>query len=219
MIHHRWPSPLLFSSLIPSVFVLIGCGGNVIVDGVAAGSGATGGAGAASGTASSTGSTPSTGSSSSTGAGAGPPIACSAKTGCSADQFCDYKDNYCGVQDGTGVCTPRPASCAPSPEPACGCDGKVHPGPCDTESSGVDVSVIQCPPPPGMFQCGFLFCTMATQYCEHLIVDQSSSGEIDSCKPFPPCGPTCDCLFAETCVKACSGESDDGIDGDCHPGG
>ncbi len=77
-------------------------------------------------------------------ADAGPPT-CGGRAGreCPARFFCDYPDRFCGGDDSTGACRPRPSDC---PEPGgvtvCGCDGRDHIGECAANFSGVDVAFI-----------------------------------------------------------------------------
>lgn len=61
---------------------------------------------------------------------------------CLATEYCDYPDgSFCGGDDSTGVCTPRPSDC---PEPGgvtiCGCDGREYIGECAAYLAGTDVS-------------------------------------------------------------------------------
>lgn len=64
--------------------------------------------------------------------------------GCLAYEYCDYPDgSFCGGDDSTGECTPRPPDC---PEPGgvtvCGCDRNEYIGECSAYFAGVDVARI-----------------------------------------------------------------------------
>lgn len=66
------------------------------------------------------------------------------RDGCLASEYCDYPDgSYCGGDDSSGTCTPRPTDC---PEPGgvtvCGCDGNEYIGECSAYLAGTDVSRI-----------------------------------------------------------------------------
>ncbi len=64
-----------------------------------------------------------------------------AGTACLPAEYCDYPDgSFCGGDDSTGVCTPRPMGC---PEPGgvteCGCDGREYAGECAAYLTGTDI--------------------------------------------------------------------------------
>ena len=70
---------------------------------------------------------------------------------CGPSEFCDYPDgSFCGGDDSTGVCTPRPTDCPePGGVPTCGCDGVTYIGECSAYFSGTDVAHTgECAPTP-----------------------------------------------------------------------
>ncbi len=73
----------------------------------------------------------------------GAPRACGGFPGapCGPNEICDYPDgSYCGGDDSTGVCIPRPDSCPePTCRPVCGCDGNTYCGDCEAHAAGTDV--------------------------------------------------------------------------------
>ncbi len=63
---------------------------------------------------------------------------------CGPTEYCDFPDgSFCGGDDSTGVCVPRPTEC---PEPGgvtvCGCDGNEYLGECSANFAGIDVEAI-----------------------------------------------------------------------------
>jgi hypothetical protein len=60
---------------------------------------------------------------------------------CGADAFCRYDDGgFCGGSDASGVCLPRPDTCAEDCSEVCGCDGQIYCNACQAQMAGVDVS-------------------------------------------------------------------------------
>lgn len=61
---------------------------------------------------------------------------------CAANEYCDFPDgSFCGGDDSTGVCTPRPTDCPePGGIPVCGCDGTEYLGECSAYLAGSDVA-------------------------------------------------------------------------------
>lgn len=61
--------------------------------------------------------------------------------GCLATEYCDYPDgSFCGGDDSTGVCTPRPTECPdPGGVPVCGCDGNEYLAECSAYLVGTDI--------------------------------------------------------------------------------
>jgi hypothetical protein len=174
---------------------------------------ATTGTSTASSTASGTGST------SSTGGG----TMCGGFTGalCAADEFCDYGDDRCGVADGGGTCTKRPAGCGKNLQPTCACDGMMYDNPCLANAAGFDANDNGCPAPMGAFTCGSHFCTLGSQYCQHTTSDVGGQPDSYSCNPLPAdCGamPSCACLSAVPCAMMCVMTMDGGLMVNC-PGG
>lgn len=60
---------------------------------------------------------------------------------CASTEYCDYgpAPSYCGGDDGTGTCKPRPTSCIPADGIFCGCDGKVYESPCAAAKAGTGI--------------------------------------------------------------------------------
>lgn len=60
---------------------------------------------------------------------------------CGSGEYCDWGalPNWCGGDDGTGTCKPRPTSCEPADGIFCGCDGKVYESTCAAALAGVGV--------------------------------------------------------------------------------
>lgn len=65
---------------------------------------------------------------------------------CAADEWCDFPDgSFCGGDDSTGICRPRPDGCDLVYDPVCGCDGMTHGNACGANMAGTDVqSVGEC---------------------------------------------------------------------------
>jgi hypothetical protein len=158
------------------------------------------------------------------GAGGSAGTPCGGFTGatCPPDQYCDFPDNLCGAADGSGVCTPKPTGCSDIYQPTCGCDGQVHPSPCDAASAGSDQNDLGgCMPPPGMFACGSQFCMLGSYYCEMDTSDVGSTPSTFACKPVPDaCGgtPSCECLAGVACGWSCAMKSDGGLEVTCGGG-
>src|SRR5258706_9388863 len=134
------------------------CGGTVV-----------GGQGDA-GLAASGGAWPTTGSGGTGQGGSGPGgnVSCGARLGdtCTAREFCDFPNDMCGAEDGTGTCRPIPEECPLLYQPTCGCDGKVHGNACETGFARTDVSNLGCAAPPDLFSCGPRFCSKGREYCQ-----------------------------------------------------
>ena len=158
--------------------------------------------------------------------GGGSGRACGGKIGqpCEADEFCDFSDNGCGFNDGTGVCRTRPAGCPDLFAPTCGCDGRTHGNECDANAAGVDVNASGgCPLEAGRFACGFRQCDVAGQYCQRATSDVGGEPDGFACIPIPGSCPslaTCGCLQAanEPCADICEGQGASGLTVTC-PGG
>jgi hypothetical protein len=67
---------------------------------------------------------------------------CGGKSGfeCAPEELCDYPDDSCGFDDGTGVCVERPVDCPADCPGVCGCDQKFYCNECTAQGSGVDVT-------------------------------------------------------------------------------
>lgn len=133
---------------------------------------------------------------------------------CPADEFCDFGNDQCGGDDGTGICTKRPTACDTVYQPACGCDGTVYGNACSAQAAGFDVSNLGgCKPPPSTFACGAGFCTLGAEYCEEILSDVGGYPSTYQCQPLPgSCGGTslCACLSMIAC-GTCSETPDGGL--------
>jgi hypothetical protein len=60
---------------------------------------------------------------------------------CASDQYCDWGKipSFCGGDDATGTCKPRPTYCEPVDGVYCGCDGKTYESPCAAGMAGTGV--------------------------------------------------------------------------------
>ncbi|MFT3769892.1 MAG: hypothetical protein QM820_31055 [Minicystis sp.] len=135
---------------------------------------------------------------------------------CPPDEYCDFGDNQCGGNDGTGICTKRPVGCPDNAQPVCGCDGQIHGNECDAQASGSDISILGgCKPPPGKFGCGAQFCALGTEYCERFNSDIGGEPPTFTCQPIPAfcAGPdaSCSCLTEVPCGSNCSTTGDGGL--------
>lgn len=190
---------------------------------VATTSGAGGSGGTTSGTTT-TSSTSSTTTSTTTGSGGAAGGLCGgfAGTPCPADEYCDFGDNRCGGNDGSGVCMKRPVGCDKNLAPTCGCDQNVYDNPCLANAAGVDNNDNGfCQAPMGMFGCGAGFCFLATDFCQVTGSDVGGEPDSFSCQPLPAdCAPTpsCACLDPGFCGGTCSATPDGGLKIFC-PGG
>jgi hypothetical protein len=118
---------------------------------------------------------------------------------CSDFTYCDFPDNRCNAElHGTCAAIPRGALCAISPAPVCGCDGQNHPGQCQAEQAGTDVSLIAtCTPPTGMFHCGWSYCRQGTEYCSARVGGAVTNPGSYACEPVPTAcngAPRCGCI-------------------------
>jgi hypothetical protein len=148
---------------------------------------------------------------------------CGGKAGgtCPATQYCDYAQNGCGFDDGTGICVDRPIGC-PDPvfQATCGCDGTVYGQPCDAYAAGTDLNAYgTCPVPPESFACGWTQCDRLSQYCRRTISDIGGEPDSFECIAMPPCPqPGCPCVVAEPCGNTCTGDLDTGVTVTCAGG-
>jgi hypothetical protein len=141
--------------------------------------------------------------------------------GCAEDQWCDSPVNECGEDPNPGECKPKPQGCDDIFLPVCGCDGKVYPNECEAQAAGVDVGEdVDCEPPEGLFQCGFIFCDPGSQFCVVQISDIGGFPDEYQCQPLPDdCEPIgCDCLSDPPCGFNCEPAEDGGFKTIC-PGG
>lgn len=141
--------------------------------------------------------------------------------GCSEDEWCDSPVNQCAEDPNPGECKARPTGCDDILLPVCGCDGKVYPNECEAQAVGVDVGEgVDCEPPEGLFQCGFIFCDPGSQFCVVQISDVGGFPDEYQCQPLPDnCEPaSCDCLKDTPCGFNCAPAEDGGFTTIC-PGG
>lgn len=156
--------------------------------------------------------------------GAGGDISCGGFAGdtCAPDEYCDFPDDLCGGDDGTGICVKRPDGCPNNYLPTCGCDGMVHGNPCDAAASGFDVSTLgNCEAPGGTFACGAGFCEIETSFCQHIISDVFEEPDEFTCKGLPAtCGapPSCACVDSVACAGSCKSTPEGGIVVSCGGG-
>lgn len=209
---HRSFATLLLAA---SAACTIACGESVDTGG----SGGSGGSGTTSTTTTATTTSSGTGGD---GGGIGDPCGGRAGIACPSNAYCDFPDDDCGADDGQGVCVVRPLDCSgPALTPACGCDGEVHASGCIGYLYGTDIAPASgCAKPAGTFECGSLFCDLATQYCQHSTDDTGGPGSF-YCNDLPAiCSPSadCACLANESCGSICDQGADGGLTVIC-PGG
>lgn len=162
------------------------------------GSGSTGGSGG-SGGASSSSSSASSGSGGSGGCGGGclDPGQCYESSECKANEYCLHDNCY-----PIGQCTPMPDAC--TPDPVCGCNGKIYADACTASADGQSgyLSYTECSDPPaGQFPCGTGYCTLASEYCR-----QGTDGAL-SCMALPAecaADPSCSCVIDKTTCGTCT---------------
>jgi hypothetical protein len=144
---------------------------------------------------------------------------------CAEGLYCEFQNNGCGFEDGTGTCEPRPTACPESPiaQPVCGCDGQVYDSECAAEVAGTDVDDYagNCTPPPQTFRCGHLFCSSMSEYCQIDLSDVVGWPNGYACLPTPGAcpdsGATCECVADQPCGTQCD-TSSGGVTVSC-PGG
>jgi hypothetical protein len=142
---------IVFGASFFSMVVLGACGSEVETptssssNGVGASSGAGGAGGAGGGTS---------------GTGGGESNACGGFIGksCGPAEWCDYRDEFCGGTDTSGVCKPRPRACPADCPGVCGCDGMFYCNACGAQAAGVDVSgLTSCTRREGAYSAQALF--------------------------------------------------------------
>lgn len=136
---------------------------------------------------------------------------CSDGAACGAGEYCDFADNRCGA-GAMGTCAKRPDACpAIVGKPVCGCDKKVHAGECVTYVDGTDLDATgACTKQPGTFTCGYLLCSLATDYCR--IEPHANGATSYACVALRCAGtPSCTCLASERCGDACTGDDKAGL--------
>jgi hypothetical protein len=193
---------------------LVACGSDVETN---AGNGGTTGAGGGSTTTTGAGGNTTT----STGTGGAATCGGIAGTLCAADEWCDYGNDYCGGEDGLGVCRTRPDVCSDG-SVVCGCDGKTYASACLAQMQGFDVNAFgTCDPPVETFPCGPTFCDESTQYCRRTTSDVGGTPDGFQCVPLPAgCNGkvSCACLANEICGSICEDDAGGGAMVTC-PGG
>lgn len=136
---------------------------------------------------------------------------CSASQPCVADMFCRYTDLRCGTVQSQGYCTPRTEKCETG-QSVCACSGKVVSDACAAYKAGLDVDVSDgCSVPADAFRCGYLFCDLASQFCQVHKSDKLGFADTFSCEAFPAgCGSTPSCQCLDSC-GTCEAGSDGGF--------
>jgi hypothetical protein len=148
------------------------------------------------------------GASGSAGTGGTKPLPlCDGGVVCPDDQYCDFYNDACLVENTIAECKPRPVDCASGGRPICACDGSTWESACFARKAGFDVADdLSCPPPSGYFGCGHLFCKVDEEYCAHM-PDPVGIADGWECYPMPSvCNgmPDCDCLSQAICGPDCS---------------
>ncbi|MCA9663878.1 MAG: hypothetical protein KC486_36470 [Myxococcales bacterium] len=146
------------------------------------------------------------------------------ENGCGDADYCDWKANSCGEsRSDKGTCELAPDGCDDVYMPVCGCDGQVHGNECEAHGAGTDVAAAGgCEAPEGYFPCGYMYCDVATSYCQVSLNDVVGEPDYYQCNPLPEaCGKeqVCDCLAEEPCFEfECSDDGNGGLTTTC-PGG
>jgi hypothetical protein len=160
--------------------------------------------------------------SSSTGESTGGEPSC--ENGCGDANYCDWTANSCGEnRSDKGTCETAPDGCDDVYMPVCGCDGQVHGNECEAHAAGSDVAAAGgCEAPEGYFPCGYMYCDVATSYCQVSLNDVVGEPDYYQCNPLPEaCGKEqiCDCLAEEPCFQfECADDGNGGLTTTC-PGG
>lgn len=134
---------------------------------------------------------------------------------CAATEYCDFANNSCGSGDQTGICRPRPEFCPlVAGPPTCGCNDMVYPNECIVSRDGAtDLNARgTCAIQAGKFACGYLQCSLDTQYCLREV--HASGADRFSCVGLPACAtqsPDCACLGHERCGDRCAGSASTGL--------
>jgi hypothetical protein len=116
-------------------------------------------------------------------------IGCRSSADCTANGFCDFPDDECGVQGVRGVCTSLPATCEPTGQGLCGCNGEFGVNQCELWQQRVDSMPhggCNFPNLGEAVACGPSFCISNEQYCLVQPEDPASPDEIRSgCQALP----------------------------------
>lgn len=115
---------------------------------------------------------------------------------CQAGAFCDFSPTSEWPEcTELGTCVALPEACEGEPQPVCGCDGNLYESRCDAARAGVGTQgATDCEPPPGWFGCGFDFCEIGAQYCEHTIGHGGPETWVCRALNCPPGTEGCACI-------------------------
>jgi hypothetical protein len=134
---------------------------------------------------------------------------------CARSEYCDYPDgSFCGGDDSTGVCRPRPEDCPSGGTPVCACNGGTYDNECLANADGVDVDVdgigSGC---ADTFACGELTCARGAEYCYVRHPGPVADPEYE-CSPLL-CDDGCDC-FPDKGSCTCESVSDAELTVSCY---
>ncbi len=130
---------------------------------------------------------------------------------CADDEYCDWSDDSCGGDDGTGVCRPRPASCETNGPVTCACNGESYPSACEAAQHGADVwgGEDLCPAPTVCGGIGGIACE-ADQFCDFPNDQCGGDDSTGVCRPRPTDCPepnadeaVCGCTFGDSFGSEC----------------
>jgi Kazal-type serine protease inhibitor domain len=141
---------------------------------------------------------------------------CLSNATCVPAEHCVFQPGLCGRGPTPGQCRARPATCARSFSPVCGCDGQIYDGECAARAAGVDLDVtggckkviLDWAP------CGARYCDVRTTYCEIYLSDVFEIPTTYTCRPLPlacrpaavgAAAPGCDCFPPKTPCHAFCG--------------
>jgi hypothetical protein len=134
---------------------------------------------------------------------AGAARGCRDNSACASTEYCEHDRGLCGRGARSGTCRPKPAGCASSYAPVCGCDGTVYANECSARAAGVDLATLGgCSVViPDWAACGKHYCDARTSYCEIYLSDVVDPPTDYFCRALPTsCLPdggrarTCDCF-------------------------
>lgn len=148
---------------------------------------------------------------------------------CDDDTWCDYPDeSFCGGDDSTGLCLPRPLHCSDSGPVVCGCDGEAYTNVCYANLAGTDLSTDdqECGAPceAGVPCAADEFCQYADDNCGFTDLQPGvcvKRPAAASCATFPdPFVPICACdgqIYENGCEAAAAGSDVWGGEDLCKP--
>jgi hypothetical protein len=154
--------------------------------------------------------------------------ACDEWVACVGGAFCDRTNEYETPECvGLGICIEVPEACDTDAVPVCGCDGALYENPCAAAMAGTGTQGASgCEPPVGTFACGFEFCALDSEYCQHQLphgqveawacYPLSCTGDAEGCACITdpsPCGDT-DLYAVQSCGAS---EGGSGIELVCLP--